>query len=197
MAAPSAAAGPSSSAADWKMPAGVLRNLADFISPSIRLPIGWDVTAQHPSEIPDSLWPGVVARVAVSSRSARLLKHAGGCPTVVKSGCWILRKAGTPAAYLFLVQVRDQVRIADYGPAGLDEDTRLFGIAAQKLAKSEFPGATALASATSEESVRQGLLRAGLRPQWEEAIKVLKKDKRLAEISRFRLTLLDWGYFCL
>jgi hypothetical protein len=101
-------------------------------------------------------------------------------------------------AYLFLIQVGKELRLADYGPAGLDEQTgMMIGQAAQQLAKSLFPSATEFMAATSETDVFAGLLRAGLCIRREEPIQVLKTGTELEQIDCFRLTLLDWDLLCL
>jgi hypothetical protein len=100
-------------------------------------------------------------------------------------------------AYLFLIQVREELRLADYGPVGLDEETSVvLGQTVQKLAKSLFPSATEFMAATSETEVVAGLLRAGFRLRGEQPIKVLKTGTGLEQIERFRLTLLDWDRVC-
>jgi len=101
-------------------------------------------------------------------------------------------------AYFLLVQVGDQVRLADYGPAGLDEETsRIVGLGAQALALSMFPDATSVMAATSEPHSRSGFLRSGFRLVREEPIKVLKLNNSLSPISQFRLTLIDGDALCL
>jgi hypothetical protein len=100
-------------------------------------------------------------------------------------------------AYLFLIQVGKQLRLADYGPARLDEQTSMMvGQAAQQLAKSLFPSATEFMAATSEAGALAGLTRAGLHLRSEEPIKVLKTAAGLEQIDRFRLILLDWDLLC-
>ena len=187
------------SPADWKMPVRVLRNLYWYLYPSRTLPEGWRVAPANPGQIPESLWPTSTAGVAVSQRSSELLSHIMTCPAIRQSACVLLsRGVNSAAAYLLLVQVRDQVRLADYGPAGLDEETsRILGLSAQVMALSLFPDATDVTAATSEPFTRAGFLRSGFRLGHEETIKVLKLDKSLSSIDRFRLTLLDWDSLCL
>jgi hypothetical protein len=98
-----------------------------------------------------------------------------------------------PIAYVFLIQVGEQVRLADYGPAGLDENSSMvLGIGVRDFAKSSFPTATSIMIATSETAVSAGISRAGFRLRREEPIRVLKTEKALENIHSFRLTLLDW-----
>ncbi|MEI9811632.1 MAG: hypothetical protein WDO18_02675 [Acidobacteriota bacterium] len=184
---------------DWKMPARLLRNLYWYLHPSRTLPEGWRVSQVDPGDIPESLWPTSSAGVAVSQRSSQLLSHVMTCPTIRRSACALLGRVDNPAsAYFLLVQVGDQVRLADYGPSDLDEETsRILGLAAQSLARSSFPDATAVVAATSESSTRSGFLRSGFRLDREEKIKVLKLDKALRSIDRFRLTLIDSDSLCL
>jgi hypothetical protein len=161
------------------------------------LPAGWDVAIRKPKEIPESLWPGASFGLAIGLRSPQLLEHVSKCPVIGKSLCGVLYKHSKPMAYLFLIQVGEQLRLADYGPAGLDEDTSvMLGQAVQKLAKSLFPSATEFMAATSETGVLGGLLGAGFRLHDEEPIKVLKTGTGLEQIERFRLTLLDWDLLC-
>jgi hypothetical protein len=187
------------SPADWKMPARVLHNLYMHLYPSRTLPEGWHVSPAELGQIPESLWPTASAGVAVSQRSSQLLTHVMTCPAIRRSACGLLSRGTNPAAaYLLLVQVRNQVRLADYGPSDLDEETsRILGLGAQALALSLFPDATAVIAATSELPTRYGFLRSGFRLIGEEPIKVLKLDKSLSSIASFRLTLLDWDALCL
>jgi len=161
------------------------------------LPAGWDVAIRKPKEIPESLWPGVSSGLASGMRSPQLLEHVSNCPVIGESLCCVLYKHSNPMAYLFLIQVREQLRLADYGPAELDEETSvMLGQAVQKLAKSLFPSATEFMAATSETGVLAGLLGAGFCLRDEEPIKVLKTGTGLEQIDRFRLTLLDWDLLC-
>ena len=187
------------SPADWKMPARVVRNLSWYYYPSRTLPEGWRLSPVEPGQIPEALWPTTSAGEAVSQRSSRLLSHVVTCPVIRRSTCGLLSKGANPTtAYVLLVQVGDQVRLADYGPAGLDEETsRILGLGAQALALSVFPDATAVIAATSEPPTRSGFLKSGFRLSRDESIKVLKLDKSLSSIERFRLTLLDWDALCL
>jgi hypothetical protein len=176
-----------------------LANMAGWQSREIdpNLPAGWDVAIREPKEIPECLWPRNSPGLAVSMRSPQLLEHVSQCPVTGESLCCVLYRRSKPMAYLFLIQVWEQLRLVDYGPAGLDKETsRLLGQAVQKLAKSMFPSATEFMAATSEKSVLAGLLRAGFCLDRQESIKVLKTDTGLERIDRFRLTLLDWDLLC-
>jgi hypothetical protein len=187
------------SAADWKMPARVLRNLYRYLYPSLTLPQGWHVSRTEADQIPKSLWPSSSATVAASQRSSQLISHVMSCPAIRRSACGVLsRGAYTAAAYFVLVQVRDQVRLVDYGPTDLDEETsRILGIAVQALALSLFPDAIAIIAATSELPTLSGFVRSGFSLYGEESIRVLKLDPSLSLINRFRLTLLDSDALCL
>jgi hypothetical protein len=187
---------------DKRTPARVvrylLRYLIWFFSRQVSLPAGWNVAILEPSEIPESLWPMASPGVAVSMRSPALLEHVMKCPAIEKSLCCVLYRHSEPIAYLFLIQVGKQLRLADYGPAGLDEQTGIMvGQAAQQLARSLFPSATEFMAATSETDVLAGLLRAGLRIRREGPIHVLKTGTELEQIDCFRLTLLDWDLLCM
>lgn len=186
------------SATDWKTPVRAARNLAWFLYPAVNLPAGWDVSPEEPCRIPESLWPCESAGLAVSVRSAKLLEHIVACPAIGRSVCYLLRKDSKPVAYALLVQVRRQVRLADYGPAGLDEETSMvLGISAQVVARSTFPGATTMTAATAEAPVRLGFAKSGFRRWREQPIRVLKLNKALNPINRFRLTLMDWDALCM
>jgi hypothetical protein len=162
----------------------------------LNLPAGWDVAIREPKEIPESLWPGVSPGLAIGMRSPQLLEHFSECPVIAKSLCCVLYKHSNPMAYLFLIQVGEQLRLADYGPAELDEETSMMLGQAVHLAKSSFPSTTEFRSVTSETGVLAGLLRAGFRLRKEEPIKVLKTGTGLEQIDHFRLTPLDWDLVC-
>jgi hypothetical protein len=184
---------------DWKMPARVVRNVQWYYSPSLALPQEWRVTPVDPEQIPEALMSASSEDIAVSQRSPQLLSHIMSCPALQRSACALVsRGSGAPAAYFLLVQVGDQVRLADYGPASLDEETsRIVGLGAQVLARSLFPDAMSIIAATSETSSRSGFLQSGFRLLRDEPIKVLKLNKALGSISQFRLTLIDGDALCL
>ena len=184
---------------DWKMCARVARNFMYYVFPKIGLPKSWSTTLQNPADLSGALWPkALFANQAVSFRSAKLLTHLAGCPEINKSACFLLQRNEIPVAYFFLMQVRNQVRLADYGPAGLDERTSLvLGMAAQSAALANFPDAISLLAATSEDKVRFGWRKAGLRIKVEEPIMMLKLNEELSVTDQFRLTLLDWDLLIL
>jgi hypothetical protein len=187
------------SSRDWKMPARLLRNACWYISPLSGLAADWSISPIDPGRIPKQLWPAPSAGLAVSFRSAALLAHIASCPGIQGSAlALVAHKFGSVAGYILLVKVRNEVRLADYGPAGLDEETsRVLGAGAQSLARLRFPDAHCIMTATSEPSCRSGFLRSGFRLSSEEPVKVLKLDRSLDSIDRFRLTLLDWDALCL
>ncbi len=111
---------------------------------------------------------------------------------------FIVTRNDKPIAYLFLVLAGRQVRLADYGPAGLDSQTaKLIGIAAQFAAKQHYPDALRIAAVTSEPVVLSGLLDAGLRSSYEEEIRGLIVDPALVPVKQYRLTYLDLDALCL
>gem|GEM_PF-2567328 len=185
---------------DWKLPARIARNIAWHYARRFTLPRNWTLAPRHPRQISSSLWPqaSISAKQAVSFRSAQLLEHIAACPEISKTAFFVLLRGQTEVAYFFLAQVRNQVRLADYGPVGLgDEESHVLGIAAQTAARSSFPDAVSLLAVTSEEQVRAAWVRAGLRTRAEEPIKALKMNKQLNSVTHFRLTLLDWDSLCL
>src|SRR5213078_1168477 len=109
------------------------------------------------SKIPETLWPRPSERWAVSERSPELLEHMCRCPQFEDTKVFLLSQDGKPRAHFLLVRVLRQVRMADYGPAGLDPVTsRILAAAALMVARSHFKGTNDLMAATSEESVRAG-----------------------------------------
>ncbi len=182
---------------NWKSPLRAARNLIWYLYPIVKLPADCKVETRQPAEIPECLWPRVLPGIAVSERSPSLLEHISSCPTVRRSACAVLSRESKPLAYMFLVQVGSQIRLADYGPAGLDEETAtILGTAAQELAKRLFPTGSDMLAVTSEAAVRNGFARAGFRLNREEPIRVLKIENQLENVDQFRLTLLDWDALC-
>jgi hypothetical protein len=91
------------------------------------------------------------------------------------------------------MQAGNEVRLADYGPAGLDAGTSaVLGNAVQLVARSAFPGAVRIAACTSEPGALAGLVKSGLRLRQEKPICVLKLNGDLDTVSHYRLTLMDW-----
>ena len=182
---------------DWKMPARLLRNLVRYLAPAPGVPRGWRVEPASPDNIPESLFYAPSDGEAASARNAALLDHVMSCPAIERWRAYLLHGASGPEAYFVLCQVGREVRVADFGPPGLDEAAG-FALAAAALgaARNEFPGAVSILAATTEPAVEAGFLRAGLRICRTEMIKVLKLDPALQPFSRYRLTLLDWDAIC-
>ena len=178
---------------DWKMPARIVRNLGRYIFPRVSLPLGWSVSRTEPHKIPEFLFPRPLADEAVSKRNAELLTYMMNCPVVQDANCYVLRQRNVAKAYFCLIIIRDQARLVDFGPTGLDEQTATaLGLAAQNVARSDFKRVLDICVATTEQPVREGLVRSGFRMGTEERIKVFKVNSALQETARFRLTLLDW-----
>ncbi len=111
---------------------------------------------------------------------------------------FVLTRNSSPVAYFFLVLAGSQVRLADYGPAGLESSiAKLIGIAAQLAAKQHYSDALRIAAATSETAVRSGLVDSGFRRSYEEEIRGLIVDPALNPIQQYRLTYLDCDALCL
>ena len=183
---------------NWQTPARALRNVWWALEPKKRLPHGWEITIGDSGNIPQHLLPVQIPGQAVSVRSPEILAHIMACPALRGSACCVLKRGGECLAYLLLVRVGRQVRLADYGPPGLDEETSMvLGTSAQMLARSAFPGAATLVAATTEEPVRTGWIRSGLHAGREETISALKLNPALDHIDRFWMTLLDWDAVCL
>ena len=181
----------SQSPRDIKLPARVLRNLFRHFWPKTALPDGWSFVPVKPVGIPPELLPGNVAGTAVSVRSPELLDHVMSCPAVSRSSCHLLMRGGTAVGYFVLLQIRKEVRLADYGPAGLDAETaRALGSAAQAAARL-FSDCDLLSAETTEDAVRDGFFASGFRLAGEEPINFLRRDKSLPPIERFRLTMID------
>jgi hypothetical protein len=177
----------------WKVPLRAARNVGWRYFPPLGLPAGWDVCDVEPSDIPASLWPKGSEGHAVSRRSPELLYHIMECPVTRRSACFLLRKGTTAVAYGLLIQAGNEVRLADYGPADLGEDTScVLGHGIQLVARSAFPQAVMIAACTSERGALAGFMRSGLRLRQEKPICVLKLNSDLDTVSHFRLTLMDW-----
>ncbi len=171
-------------------------NLGRLFSPEVGLPAGWDIEIREPEQIPAFLWPDwpdASPGLAVSLRSPALLAHIAKCPEIKKSLCCVLSRRSEPIAYLYTVQIGEQLRLADYGPAGLDEETSVIvGRAFQEISRNSFSHVTELMAVTSETGVLAGLLQTGFQLRGETPITVLTKNPDLQQVDRFRLTLLDW-----
>jgi len=184
---------PALSLKDWKMPARILRNLGQYSFPRASMPAGWRVSRVEPSEISESLFPRPLTDEAVSMRSPELLTHIMKCPVVQDASCYVLHHRNAARAYFCLIYLRGQARLVDFGPVNLDRQTATaLGLAAQCVARSDFKKVLDIHVATTEQSVREGLVRSGFRVKAEEPIKVVKLNGALKNTNRFRLTLIDW-----
>jgi hypothetical protein len=111
---------------------------------------------------------------------------------------FVVTHSSGPVAYFVLVLAGEQVRLADYGPAGLESPVaKLIGTAAQLAAKQHYPGALRIAVVASELGVRSGLLESGFRQSYEEEIRGLIADPALISVKQYRLTYLDLDALCL
>jgi hypothetical protein len=183
---------------DWKMPPRILRNTYRAAWPSLHLSEGYEFRRVELQDIPDELWPRPTYDLAVTARTTELLQHFARCPVLKSPMSFILTRQSLPVAYFYLVQAGNQVRLADYGPASLDETVaQNLGAAAQLAAKRHCAGATLIAVATSEEGLRAGLLCSGFRQSYEEEIRTLVIEPALHATPQFRLTYLDCDALCL
>lgn len=184
---------------DWKMAARLVRNYLQHAPKSLALRAPWSLEETTPERIPDQLWPRAKTKdQAVSVRDSGLLRHIERCPEIVRTLVFILNKGSVPAAYFLLTQVRRDVRLADYGPVGLDGETsRQLALAAQVAAHRYFTGIDRIFTATAEATCAKAWAEAGLVAFHTEPIRALKLNEELQNVSRFRLTLLDWDLLCL
>lgn len=182
----------------WKTPARIARNAMYSVRPSTRLPLGVTFEPVRPAAIPPELWPQATPQYSVSSRSPELLLHFWNCPVLQRHMCFVLKRMNRPIGYFFLVLAGNQVRLADYGPAGLDSyHARLIGIAAQRAAKRYYPDAVRISVATSEITGRSGFADSGFRNTYHEEIRGLVVDPALMPVKQYRLTYLDLDALCL
>jgi len=178
--------------AKWKTPLRIMRNIGWCLSSSGRLPNDCEVITGGPGVVPDSLWMKPIPDQAISLRSAELLAHMPACPLFESPLFAVLKRRGMPLGYIMLVRRVHEVRLADYGPPGLDEESAmLLGTAAQSLARTHFHDVPTLAAMTSESSVQAGWIRAGLHVGSKETINVLKLTPQMDPIQAFRLTMID------
>ena len=183
---------------DWKTPARIARNALYAGSAGAKLPEGVSFEAISPTDIPPGLWPQPDSNFAVSARSPELLQHFASCPVLQRPMCFILSRNGNPIAYFFLVLAGAQVRLADYGPAGLEPQAAgMLGTAAQIAAKRHYSEALRIAAATSEPDIQAGLIDAGFRNSYEEEIRGLIANPALIPVKQYRLTYLDLDALCL
>lgn len=182
----------------WRTPLRVAKNAVLSVLPTPRLPEGYSFVPVSLADIPEELWPRPSSNMAVSARTPELLRHFEACPALLHPMYFVVRRNSSPIAYFFLVQMGDQVRLADYGPAGLDEPAaQVVGAAAQLAAKQNYPGASRIVTVASEPAVRSGLLQAGFRQSYEEEIRGLIGDPALIPVKQYRLTYLDLDALCL
>lgn len=178
---------------DWKLPARIVRNIGRRLFPRVSMPSGWSVSRIEPTKIPESLYPRPLSDEAASKRSPKLLTYMMSCPVFEGANCYLLRRNSAAMAYFCVASVRGQARLLDYGPNGLDEETATaLGMAAQCVAHSDFKDILDMSVATTEKSVRVGLISSGFTQATEERIRVLKVNTALKDTTRFRLTPLDW-----
>jgi hypothetical protein len=178
----------------WKMPLFVLLNLLRFLSHSrVAVPGGWSLSPVEVEAIPEALFPVAGPDAAVSVRNAALLRHVMACPRILKWRAYTLRQGSTARAYFCLAQVGDRVRVADFGPAELDEATSAaLASGVRVAAEADFPHCAELRAATTEPVLEAGFVGAGFHVQRVESINVQKLDAALKPVRRYRLTLLDW-----
>lgn len=176
----------------WRTPARIVKNTLYSVLPIPRLPAGYSFAPVSLTEIPEELWPRPTVDLAVSARPLELFRHFANCPVLHNPMYFLITRDGNPIAYFFLVQVGHQVRLADYGPAGLDESTaHVVGTAAQLAARRNYDGISRIATITSEPSVRAGLLQSGFLQSYKEEIRGLISDPALLPMKQYRLTYLD------
>ncbi len=183
----------SESPKDLRQLARIGRNAWWWLWPINRLPGGWTVVPIDGFQIPESLWPQPAAGIAVSLRSPLLLEHISRCPKLRASRLFVLNQAGKEFAYFYLAQVDHEVRLADYGPAGLaPAEARVLAIAALSAARTHFPSATDFLAGTSEQPVCEGFEQAGLHLYRHDSIRVRQSHEFLSGVQQFRLTMIDW-----
>jgi len=183
---------------DWRTPGRVARNAVRSALPIPRLPPGYSFAEVSVTEIPEELWPRATSSMATSARSLELWQYVASCPVLQRPMFFVITGNGSPVAYFFLVLAGTQVRVADYGPAGLQSSiAKAIGTAAQLAAKQHYADALRIAAATSEAAVRSGLVDSGFRDSYEEEIRGLMIDPGLSQIEQYRLTYLDGDALCL
>jgi hypothetical protein len=183
---------------DWKFPAHFVRSAWRSVYPLVKVRSEWQCRRVALSDIPESLFPAAAENAAVSVRDARVLKHIAACPRFSRTGAYLLLESSRPIAYFILAQAGRDVRLIDFGPAGLDpRQSQMLGTYVQLSARADFADAAALVTVTTEDSVREGFMRSGLRLQRERTVRVLRLHPALREIQNFRLTMMDWDAACL
>ncbi len=183
---------------ELRTPARLAKNVLYAAVTSAKLPSGVSFRPVSPAEIPAHLWPQPTSDFATTARNPELLQHFANCPVLKQPMCFVITRDGTPIAYFFMVRAGGQVRIADYGPAGLNSNTaKLLGIAAQLAARQHYPDVLRIAVATSEPAVQAGLTDSGLLNTYQEEIRGLIADPGLSAVKQYRLTYLDLDALCL
>jgi len=178
---------------DWKAPLRIARNFVRAKSPTVKMRPGWSYAKVTPEVIPAGLFPRSQTENAIAERSAELLAYMMRCPAFEQTACYLLNHGGAPVAYFFLASREGRLRLVDYGPNDLSEETaKPLATAAQLAAQSDFPAAIDMVAATTEPAVLTGFLQAGLHRAGEEPIWVLKVNQALDPTQNFRLTLMDW-----
>ena len=176
----------------WKTPARVAKNALFSLLPIPRLPAGYSYAQVALKDIPPELWPRPGSEFAVTARTPALMQHFESCPVVQRPMYFLVNRQGRVVAYFLLLLAGGQVRLADYGPAGLDESAaQAIGSAAQIAGKRYYPEALRIATATSELAVRSGFLQSGFHQAYEEEIRGLILDSALRPVQQYRLTYLD------
>jgi hypothetical protein len=183
---------------DWKTPARIARNAIYASSMGVKLPQGVSFEPVAPNDIPPELWPKPQSDFAITARTAELLQHFTACPVLQHPMFFLVTRSGRAVAYFYLVLAGSQVRLADFGPAGMDaENAKLVGVAAQLAARRHYPEALRIAAATSEPRVQSGWVYSGFRSSYEEEIRGLIADPALIPVKQYRLTYLDLDALCL
>jgi Acetyltransferase (GNAT) domain len=176
----------------WRTPARVAKNALLSVLPIPRLPAGYSYEQVALKDIPQELWPRPGSAVAVTARTPELMQHFESCPVLQRPMYFLVSRQRSIIAYFLLVLAGGLVRLADFGPAALDESAAaVVGTAAQLAAKRYYPEALRIATVTSELAVRSGFLLSGFRQSYEEEIRGLIADPALQPVKQYRLTYLD------
>ena len=182
----------------WRTPARAAKNAFRSVVPVPRLTAGYSFSEVSVTEMPPALWPQPTSNLATTARGPELLQHFANCPVLQRPMVFVVTRNGSQVAYFYLVLAGTQVRLADYGPAGLESSVaKLIGIAAQLAAKDHYSEALRISAATSEPAVRSGLLDSGFRQSYEEEIRGLILDSVLNPKQQYRFNYLDCDALCL
>ena len=178
--------------------ARAVRNVYWRFVPTVKLKHGWTCNPVQISEIPKMFFPPNAPDEAASMRDAGLLAHIASCPRFSRVQAYTMNDVSGPAAYFLLAQVECEARLIDFGPAGMSAATaQMLGVSAQLAARSDFPRAIRIATATTESMVREGLLASGFREHRRKTMRVLPLSPEMRAISKFRVTMIDWDTACL